>query len=137
MNKVVKLASQWGPVVLLTLRTLWVLQGALALTPGHGVIMQGLNYNAGTVRVGKVISHDMRVINLSAQPVQVEAEPTCGCTIVAAPNYSLAPLHSAVIKAAVDTFGMQSTNQRKSVAISLTSGGRTWQQAALINFRLK
>lgn len=137
MNKAGKLAGAWGPGVLITLGTLWVLQGALALTPGHGVIVQGLNYDAGTVKIGTIISHNVRVTNLSAQPVAVDAQPTCGCTIVAASSYSLAPGHSAVIKAQVDTFGMKNTNQRKNVVISLTSGGRTWQQAALIGFRLK
>lgn len=39
MNQAGKIAGAWEPVVLGTLGTLWVLQGALALTPEHGLIV--------------------------------------------------------------------------------------------------
>lgn len=42
MNKAGKIAGAWESVVLVTLGTLWVLQGALALTPEHGVIVMML-----------------------------------------------------------------------------------------------
>lgn len=42
MNQAGKIAGAWEPVVLVTLGTLWVLQGALALTPEHGVIVMML-----------------------------------------------------------------------------------------------
>ncbi len=137
MNKAGKLAGEWGSGVLLTLGTLWVVQGALAFTPGHGVIVHGINYNAGAVKSGTVISHDVRVINLSAQSVKVDAQATCGCTIVVAPSRSLAPLHSGTVKAQIDTTGMHKGSQERYVILHFNSGTASWQKAVKVNLFLR
>lgn len=137
MSKIRKLAGEWAPGVLLTLGTLWVVQGALAYTPGHGIIVQGLNYNAGVVKSGTVVSHNLRVINLSALSVQVDAQPGCGCTVADTPTHFLAPLHSEVVKTQIDTTGMKYGLQRKGVFVSLLTGRQAWQQVATVQFRLQ
>lgn len=136
-QKIKRLLNGWGPVVLLTLGTLWLLQAALAKTAGHGVILRGLNYDAGAVRAGAVVTDEVQVVNLSSQPVEVDAQPGCGCTVVDVPSKPIAPLHSEVIRANVDTDSMNKGAQQKSVMLYLRSDNRTWQRLVAVNFRLK
>jgi len=130
------LASEWGPGVLLTLGTLWVLQGVIAKTSSHGVIVHGINYNAGMVKSGTVISHDVRVINLSAQSVQVDAQPGCGCTLVKSPTAPIRPLQSQNLETQVNTVGMKLGEQERATMVHLRLGSRTWQQISVTHFVL-
>lgn len=137
MNKAGKLAGEWGPLVLLTLGTLWVVQGALALTPGHGVIVQGLDYNAGNVTPGTMIRHSLKVTNLSAQTININAEASCGCTLLDTLAPSLSPMRSEVVEAKIDTYAMPIGIQRKSVIFTLAAGGRVWKNISVIRFQIK
>ncbi len=134
MNKAGKLASQWGPGVLLTLGTLWVLQGALAFTPGHGVIVQGLNYDAGVVKSGVVVSHNVRLINLSAEPVRLDAQPACGCTILDTPFEQVMSFRTASIKAQVDTNGIKEGHYTKPISLRFKTNKTCWSRTIVIAF---
>lgn len=134
MNKAGKLAGEWGPGVLLTLGTLWVLQGAIAKTSSHGVIVHGINYNAGTVKSGTVISHDVRMVNLSTLPVTIEPQPGCGCTSVKMSSELLPPLHASLMTVKVDTHHAILGWQREGVMVTFTSGNKTWQTLSTVEF---
>ncbi len=129
-----KVLHRFGPPTLITLGVLWLLQGALAHTGSHGVIIRNLNYDAGTVKAGATVTNIVRIINLSSSPVEVDAQPGCGCTDVEVPDKPLAPLHSEVVKMAVDTDGMKPGNQRKGVVLQLSIGKTSWQQVADVAF---
>ena len=101
-----KALHRFGPPVLVTLGVLWLLQGALARTSSHGVIIQSLNYNAGAVKAGSTVTDTVRIINLSSQPIEIDAQPGCGCTVAEVPEKPLAPLHSEVVRLEVSTDGM-------------------------------
>jgi len=137
MNKARKLAGEWGPGVLLTLGTLWVLQGALALAPKRNVVIQGLNDSAGLVKSGTVISHNVRIINLSQHLVEVEAQPGCGCTVAETPKKAILPLHSGFVRLHINTNGLKTGGfYKKGVTIQLFSGEKIWQQTAIVSFKL-
>ena len=127
-----------GPVLLITLGLLWIVQGALAHAKGHGVVVRDATFDAGVVKPGTVITHSVRVINFSAQPIQVDAQPSCGCTLVDNSSTTIGPLHSATIKAQIDTEGMPSEPQQKKVVVlQMQSGKQAWQQMETIKFRLQ
>ncbi len=129
-----KVLHRFGPPTLITLGVLWLLQGALAHTGSHGVIIRNLNYDAGTVKAGSTVTDTVRIINLSPSPVEVDAQPGCGCTVASVPDKPLAPLHSELVKLEVDTDGMGKGQQQKGVLLEIQSGKRSWEQVATIKF---
>ncbi len=131
-----KALHRFGPPMLITLGVLWLLQGALAHTGNHGVIIRNLNYDAGTVKAGSTVTGTIRLINLSSAPVQVDARPGCGCTVADVPDKPVAPLHSEAIKLVVDTDGMGKGQQQKGVLLEMQAGAKSWQQVANIKFRV-
>jgi hypothetical protein len=136
MKKMLKAVQGWLPMTLIVLGSLWLLQAALARTSGHGVIVQGLNYNAGTVKQGATVSHEIRIINLTSQPVEVDAQPSCGCTVLYTPQADIAPLHSDRVMAQIDTNGMGTGTLLKGILLRFRSGGATWKKTAVIRFKL-
>ena len=129
--------SRIGPPTLIVLGSLWLLQSVFAHTGSHGVVIRSLNYDAGTVKAGSTVTDNVRLINLSSQPVEVDAQPGCGCTVADVPDKPLAPLHSEVVKLEVDTDGMEKGPQQKVVLLQLQSAQKEWEPIANINFILK
>ncbi len=134
MNKAGKLAGEWGPGMLLTLGTLWVLQGALAYAPGHGVIVQGLNCDKGVVKSGAVVRYDVRVTNLSAHSVWLNAQPACGCTILDTLSKPIVSFCTADMKAQVDTFGLKKGHYLKPVLLQFKTNRVRWNRTIMIAF---
>ena len=128
---------RFGPPMLITLGVLWLMQGALAHTGNHGVIIRNLNYDAGTVKAGSTVTDTVQLIDLSSSPVEVDAQPGCGCTVAEVPEKPLAPLHSEVVKLEVDTDGMSKKMQQKVVLIQMQSRQKLWEQVADIKFQVK
>jgi len=122
--------------MLITVGVLWMLQGALAYTGSHGVAIQGSDYDAGAVKSGSVISHYCRITNLSLSPVDVRAEPSCGCTLLNLPKEHLPPLSSEIVETRIETQGLKTGMHTKGVVMYLRSGSTDWQQATYIKFRL-
>jgi len=125
--------NRYGPPTLIMLGSLWLLQSVFAHTGSHGVIIHNLNYNAGTVKVGSIVTDNVRLINLSSQPVEVDAQPGCGCTVASVPDKPLAPMHSEVVKLEVDTDGMQGA-QQKGVILQMQAGQKSWEEVVTIKF---
>lgn len=130
------LLNRFGPPTLIILGSLWLLQSVFAHTGSHGVIIRNLNYNAGTVKAGSMVADNLRLTNLSSQPVEVDAQPGCGCTVVDVPDYSVAPLHSEILKLEVDTDGMGKGVQQKIVFVQMHIGRKKWTELATISFRV-
>ena len=128
--------NRYGPPTLIMLGSLWLLQSVFAHTSSHGVIIRNLSYDAGTVKAGSVVTDNVRLINLSSQPAEVDAQPGCGCTVASVPDSPLAPLQSEVVKLSVDTEGMKKGEQKKGVFLQLQSGRKNWEKVATINFNV-
>lgn len=131
-----RVLGNWLPVVLLTLGSLWLLQGAVAHTSNHGVIVRGADYDAGAVKEGATVKHSVRLVNLSAQLVRVDAQPGCGCTVVQFPQQTLKPLRMVVIKVQVNTEGMGKGLQRRAVELNMQTRNTVWQDVTMVGFRL-
>ncbi len=132
----VKAFYRFVPPMLITLGSLWLLQSAFAHAGSHGVIIRSLNYDAGAVKAGSMVTDNVRLINLSSVPIEVEAQSACGCTVVDVPDKPLAPLHSEVVKLEVDTTGIKKGSQEREVLLQMQSGKVFWAQEALIKFWL-
>jgi hypothetical protein len=130
----VKAIHRFGPPTLMTLGVLWLLQSAFAHTGSHGVIIRNLHFDAGVVKAGATVTDSVRLINLSSVPVEVEAQPGCGCTVADVPDQPLAPLHSEVVKFTVDTEGMKNGPQKKGVFLQMQTGQKVWQEVVTIKF---
>lgn len=129
--------NRYGPPTLIMLGSLWLLQSVFAHTGSHGVIIRNLNYDAGTVKAGSIVTDNVRLINLSSQPVEVDAQPGCGCTVVSVPEKPLAPLHSEVITLKLDTEGMKKGDQKKSAFLQMWSGHKNWDKLATVEFEVQ
>jgi len=127
---------RYGPPTLIILGSLWLLQSVFAHTGSHGVIIRNLNYDAGTVKAGSIVTDNVRLINLSSQTVEVYAQPGCGCTVADVPEKPLAPFRSEVVKLEVDTDGMDRKSQEKGVLLKMVSKENAWQQVATMNFSI-
>ena len=129
--------SRFGPPTLIVLGSLWVLQSVFAHTGSHGVLIRNLSYDAGTVKAGSTVTDNVRLINLSSQPVEVDAQPGCGCTVADVPDKPLAPLHSEVVQLTVDTEDAQEGSQEKQVLLQMRSGLKSWQEIASVKFSVR
>lgn len=136
-NNRLKALHRFGPPMLMTLGVLWLLQGALARTSNHGVIIRNLSYNAGAIKPGTYIHDTVHLTNLSTRTVSVDALPACGCTVADIPFRPLAPFHSEDVSFEVDTTGMAMGQQKKLVLMHLSSGSKDWQAVAAIKFHLQ
>ena len=128
--------SRFGPPTLIVLGSLWLLQSVFANTGSHGVLIRNLSYDAGTVKAGSTVTDNVRLINLSSQPVEVDAQPGCGCTVADVPDKPLAPFHSETVPLAVNTAGMKGV-QQKTVMLRMWSEQQTWRQNAMLKFQVK
>jgi hypothetical protein len=135
MKKFLKSLRSWLPLTLIILGSLWLLQVALAHTSSHGVIVRGLNYNAGTVKPGTMVRHAVQIVNLSPEPVEVDAQPSCGCTVIESPQVAIQPLHSGIVTANVDTTGEGKGFQRKGVLLQFHRASGYWKAVATMSFR--
>ena len=127
---------RFGPPTLIVLGSLWLLQSVFAHTGSHGVIIRNLNFDAGSVKSGSTVTDNVRLINLSSQPVEVDAQPGCGCTVADVPDKPLAPLHSEIVKLEVDTDGVKGAATKK-VLFDLHSNHQEWEQVAEVKFHVK
>ena len=124
--------NRFGPPTLIVLGSLWLLQSVFAHTGSHGVIIRNLNYDAGVVKAGSIVTDTVRLINLSSQPVEVDAQPGCGCTVVDVPDKPLAPFHSEIVKLEVDTDGVQG-KQQKGVILRMQAGKKAGKSLPQLN----
>lgn len=132
-----KVLHRFGPPMLITLGVLWLLQGVLAHTGNHGVIIRNLDYDAGRVKGGAVVTDTVRLTNLSFAPVDVSVQPSCGCTVADVPEQPVPALHGSAIKLTVDTTGMTKGAQVKKVLLRMQGERHTWEQIATIRFSLR
>lgn len=75
-------------------------------------------------------------MNVSGRSVEVQAEPTCGCTI---PNFSRAvlPMIGVVrFQVRVDTTGISLGVHRRVVRLRYRSGGEEWMEDILLRLHV-
>ncbi len=93
------------PRVLACLGAGWIILVAAAeyALPGDRVWLVGEQYDAGQVSAGVQIRHRVWLINPSLRRLQVQLQPTCGCTAVGLREGTLPPLGIRPVQLQVDT----------------------------------
>ncbi|MGC8785731.1 MAG: hypothetical protein ACP5RN_15280 [Armatimonadota bacterium] len=124
------------PVVLACLGTGWIILVALAeyALPGERVWLIGEWYDAGQVRVGTWIRHRVWLMNPSLRRLQVEVQPTCGCTAVGLREGVLPPLGIRQVQLQVDTEGRMPGRQQEAVDIILRTEDASWRERLTVRF---
>jgi hypothetical protein len=124
------------PVVLACLGTGWMILVALAeyALPGERVWLVGEQYDAGQVRAGTRIRHRVWLMNPSLRRLQVEVQPTCGCTAVGLREGVLPPLGIRQVQLQVDTEGRMPGRQQEAVDIILRTGDASWRERLTVRF---
>lgn len=102
----------------------------------HEVLILGKSYDAGDVKAGGKVHHSYRLINLSAQSVEVGTEPLCGCTQVSTKMFNLKPFNSRMVPVDVDIEGGKGVN-RKTIVFHFQTGDTTWWTNAFVQFEIK
>lgn len=124
------------PVVLACLGTGWIILTAVAeyALPGERVWVVGEQFDAGQVRAGTQIRHRVWLINPSLRRLQVEVQPTCGCTAVGLREGVLPPLGIRQVQLRVDTEGRMPGTQREAVDIILRTREASWRERLTVRF---
>lgn len=124
------------PAVLACLGAGWIILVALAeyALPGERVWLVGKQYDAGQVSAGTQIRHRAWLINPSLRRLQVEVQPTCGCTAVGLREGVLPALGIRQVQLQVDTEGRMPGTQQEAVDIILRTGDASWRERLTVRF---
>ncbi len=124
------------PRVLACLGAGWITLVAAAeyALPGDRVWLVGEQYDAGQVSAGVQIRHRVWLINPSLRRLQVQLQPTCGCTAVGLREGTLPPLGIRPVQLQVDTAGRMSGRQQEAVDIILRTGDASWRERLTVRF---
>lgn len=115
-----------------------LLQGVLTRISINGIVLRGRDYNAGIIKPGTLINHDIRLFNISRQSVQVSTTSSCGCAVANIAQDRLEPFGSMVVKVEVATRkGMKLGKHQESLTLLFRSGQEAWQQTASVQFVLR
>jgi len=121
---------------LVVLGGLFSAQAIAQLSGWHKVIIVGKTANAGIVRTGTPIKKIIRVVNISALPLDIVAKSSCGCTVADEPTRTVAPLGMTSIKETIDTTGMARGNHERSVNYELCLGETHWNDISVIKYSI-
>jgi hypothetical protein len=124
------------PVLLLLSGCLAGLYGYLTLQEPTGTLILGGAQNLGSVSAGCKVNLRATVFNLHPYPVEVDAEPTCGCTVLDIKPSRLPPFGAAYLQAQIDTAGFPSGHQSKVLLLHFFHEDASWTKAILVHFRI-
>jgi hypothetical protein len=116
----------------------WLLPTVLALANVHsGVLVSGLGGHIEASKPDIVIKHAFSVTNLTFGSVHISTAGSCGCTVPENSDILLSPLSRAVIVTDIDSSGLASGIQRKSLTVWVRSHGKLWSETAPLDFTVK
>lgn len=132
----------WFPWALIVIGLIWLgaIAGQWTVTLGKVWVIRG-DYNAGRVLRGTIIEHRVWLFNPSRQPVSLQLEPSCGCTVITEAGsscFTLAPLRWQPITIRIETAGLKLGEHRQVVWVKFSSDKRVpLLQPIWVRFRLE
>lgn len=129
--------SRYLPLVLLWVGILWLIQSSLSLSAGaHGVWISPRRADLGGLQAGKAVLQEVWWVNVSGRRVEVQVEPTCGCTV---PDFSRATLPRLGVvrfRIQVDTAGMSPGVHGRIVRLRFRADGEEWREDILLRLHV-
>lgn len=87
-----------------------------------GVVVRGLDADAGAVRRGATVRHELRVTNLTPGALVVVVRPACGCALDGVQQYRVRPFGSAPIVIPYETSDQKPGPKLRTVALAYRGG---------------
>ncbi|MGQ9880060.1 MAG: hypothetical protein ACUVSV_04245 [Armatimonadota bacterium] len=113
------------------------MQSSLMVGAGaHGVWISPRQADLEGLEAGKTASQDVWLVNLSGRRVEVQVEPTCGCTVPDFSRATLPRLGTVRFQIQVDTVGMPPGIHRRVVRLRFRSGGEEWREDILLRLHV-
>jgi len=121
--------------VLIWMGVLLLVQGSVSQwSGGTGVVVLGQRRDLGVLTAGQHVQVGVTVLNLSGVPLEIEALPGCGCTLLSEMRSGIGVLGWKRLSIAVDTSGMGAGSYGRLVRLRLRRGQRVWDEDVLLRF---
>jgi len=98
------------------------------------VLVLGQRRDLGVLAAGQQVQVGVTVLNLSGVPLEIEAMPSCGCTVLSEVRSGIGVLGWKRLGIAVDTSGMGAGSYGRLVRLRLRRGQRVWDEDVLLRF---
>ncbi|GIV16136.1 MAG: hypothetical protein KatS3mg022_1571 [Armatimonadota bacterium] len=130
--------KRWVPLVLIWLGVIWLVQMSMAQAGGHhGVWIIGKRMDLGVLSAGEAAQGVVTVVNLWAGGLEVEAMPSCGCTVLEEARFVLGAFGWKRVPVRVETAGMEAGVHGKVLRLSFRRGREIWQEDVLLRFTVR
>ncbi len=130
----------WWVELLLGAALMWLALIAYAewRSEGRYLWLFGATYEAGKVRAGSTIHHRVWVFNPTLRSLQLDTEPSCGCTVVEGGSRALGRLWGLPLTVAVDTTGkpLGRQVQRVDLIVRDQERGVSWRERIEVRFEV-
>jgi hypothetical protein len=114
---------------------LLLVQGSVSQwSGGTGVVVLGQRRDLGVLTAGQRVQVGVTVLNLSGVPLEIEALPGYGCTLLSEVPSGIGVLGWKRLSIAVDTSGMGAGSYGRLVRLRLRRGQRVWDEDVLLRF---
>lgn len=124
--------------MLIWLGVIWLVQmGVAQAGSAHGVWIVGKRMELGVLSAGEVAQTAVSVVNLSVRRLEVEAMPSCGCTVLDGPRFALGAFGWRRVPVRVETVGMGAGEYGKVLRLSLRRGEEEWQEDVVLRFTVR
>jgi hypothetical protein len=130
----------WWVEVLLAAALAWLALIAYAewRSEGRYLWLFGATYEAGQVPAGASFHHRVWVFNPTLRSLELDVQPTCGCTVVEGAQRVLRPLWGFPLTIAVDTTGKPLGRQVQQVDLIVRDrvGRVSWRERLAVRFEV-
>lgn len=126
--------KRWLPLVVIWVGILWLAQSMIS--EQHGVLLLPQKADLGSIPTGTARSVKIALINLSARQLDVNVEPSCGCTVAELSEGVLEPLQLRRFAVQVGTDGMIPGVHKRVVRLRFRRGDAQWTQEIWFRFRV-
>lgn len=130
--------KRWIPLVLIWLGIIWLVQMGVAQAGGaHGVWVVGKRMDLGVLSASEGARAAVTLVNLSVRVLEVEAMPSCGCTVLEQPRFVLGAFGWRRVPVRVDTAGMGVGVHGKVLRLRFRRGEEEWREDVLLRFTVR
>ncbi len=127
--------KRWLPLMVIWLGVLWLLQSMVSLTADeHGMLVTPQRVDLGSIPAGESRSRVVTMLNMSRGWVDVEVEPSCGCTVADLSRDEMSPWRVRRFTVQINTEGMAPGVYGRVVRLRFRRSDEHWKQEILFRF---